>query len=146
MSRRKKWTFAAAAATLILLIVFTAVSYQNNNRLMPRVKTFTFRFDDSCKTDYKWYLPEDCIMSDGKGNCKVYRLKDRMGRFGKEYYTEEVLLHIYSENGEKQYREADGHLRVEAPEIWEGDKIVYECDQFFAPKETVKWVNTESDE
>lgn len=146
MSRRKKWTFAASAATLILLAVFTAVSYQNNNRLMPRVKTLTFHFDDSCKTDYKWYLPEECIFSNAFGKSIVYRMKDRMGRFGKEYYVEEVELDIYRENGETQYREGDGHLRVEAPYIWEGDKIVLESDKFFVPKETVKWVNPESDE
>lgn len=145
MSARKKRTLCCAVCIFVILCVFTIVSYRTNIRLMPHVKTFSytppiFQADERLK----WYLPEEAFFVNAKGHTVIYRVKERVGRFGREYFVQEVQLDIYTENGQQEIRE-DGHIRVIAPDLEAWDNLVYRSSRFFAEGDAVVWVNPESD-
>lgn len=145
MSVRKKSVLYCAVGIFILLCVFTAVSYQTNIRLMPQVETFSytppiFRADERLK----WYLPKESFFVNELGHIVVYRVKERIGRFGKEYFVQEIQLDIYSENGQTQVRD-DGHIRVVAPDLEAGDNLVCKSNRIFADGDAVVWINPKLD-
>lgn len=74
----------------------------------------------------------------------MYRVKERVGRFGKEYFVQEIQLDIYSENGKTEVRE-DGDIRVIAPDLEAWDNLVYKSNRIFADGDTVVWVNPKLD-
>lgn len=147
MSRRKKKTLCFSIGIFIVLCTLTFVSYQTNIRLMPKVETFSYTppiFEADEKT--KWYLPEESFFVNSKGHTVIYRIKDRAGRFGRDYFVQEVQLDIYFENGQKEIRKKDGHIRVIAPDLEAWDNLVYKTSDFFAEGDTVVWLNPESDQ
>ena len=92
----------------------------------------------------KWYLPEESFFVNELGHTVVYRVKERVGRFGKEYFVQEIQLDIYSENGKTEVRE-DGDIRVIAPDLEAWDNLVYKSNRIFADGDTVVWVNPKLD-
>lgn len=145
MSMRKKGTLYCSFAIFILLCTFTYVSWQTNLRLMPRVETFPYTPQVFLAGErLKWYLPEESLFVNALGHTVIYRVKERAGRFGREYFVQEVQLDIFSENGQGEIR-ADGHIRVIAPDLEAWDNVVFRSDRFFADRDAVIWVNPESD-
>ena len=145
MSVRKKSVLYCTVIIFILLCVFTIVSYQTNIQFMPRVETFSytppiFQADERLK----WYLPEESFFVNELGHTVVYRVKERVGRFGREYFVQEIQLDIYSDNGETEVRE-DGDIRVIAPDLEAWDNLVYKSNRIFVDGDAVVWENPKLD-
>ncbi|MDE6984548.1 MAG: hypothetical protein K2O99_08460 [Lachnospiraceae bacterium] len=145
MSVGKKRILCCAVVIFVILCVFTVVSYRTNIRLMPRVETFPytppiFWADEQLK----WYLPREALFVNAKGHTVAYRIRERAGRFGREYFVQEVQLDIFLENGREEVRE-DGHIRVIAPDLEAWDNLVCGSSRFFAEGDAVVWVNPDSD-
>lgn len=144
MSKRKKIVLAGAALTFLILAACTIISYQTSIRFMPQVKTISFQMEVASNDRMMWFLPEKCILYDTEGNYVVYRIRERTGRFGTEYYAQEIPLEFYLVDGERQVREADGYVRVLAPGLEDQDQLVLESSRLFTAGDTVQWVNQKS--
>lgn len=141
MSKKKKFALAGAVLTFLMLAACTVVSYQTSVRFMPKVKTISFQTDISPEGRISWYLPEKCIVDDPQGNGVVYRIRERTGRFGTEYYAQEIPLEFDLVQGEKQVRTSDGSIRVLAPGLDDQDHLVLESSRILTAGETVQWLN-----
>ncbi len=143
MSVRKRSILYCSLSIFIILCVFTAVSYRTNIRLMPHVETFSYIPPISQADErFKWYLPEESFFVNPMGHTVVYRVKERVGRFGREYFVQEVQLDIYTEKGQREIRE-DGHIRVIAPDLEAWDNLVYKSNRTFVEGDAVVWINPE---
>lgn len=141
MSIRKKIVLAFAVLSFLILAVCTIVSYQTSIRLMPQVKTIFFETEVSSNGHIIWYVPEQCISCDTEGKDVVYRIRKRAGRFGAEYYVQEVPLEIYLVNGKRQVRNTDRYIRVLAPGLEDQDQLVLESSRFLTSGDIVQWMN-----
>lgn len=144
INKRKKMVFAWAALSFLILAVCTIASYQNSLRFMPQVTTVSFETKVSPNGRMMWYVPEKCIFCDMQGNDVVYRICKRTGRFGEEYYVQEISLEIYLVDGKKQVRNAEGYIRVVAPGLEDQDQLVLESSRLLTAGDTVQWVNQKS--
>lgn len=147
MSIRKKTVLIVSVCVFVLLGLCTAVSFQVYKSMRPKVTTFSFEISDLGHLNIMqltWYLPPEAIFANTKGEMIAYRLEERSGRFGSEYFADEIPVEIYYEDGEAVTREEDGYIRVEAPLLQNGDDIIRGTDMPLKNNETVTWLNPET--
>lgn len=146
MSKRKKRVLITSVCLGIILVVCTFVSFQVYKTLLPKVRTITHQVSDLGHLNIQritWFVPMEAVMS-SEGHDVLYRVVERSGRFGEEYYAEEVPMDIFYENGEMEIRESDGYLRVVAPLLYSGEQVIVETSGPLKNGDTVLWINPQS--
>lgn len=134
MTKKRIAILIISGILLVSFVVLTIVSQKVYIALLPEVTTHTLRTSTSKDGVNERWLPRECIRKNSRGEDAVYVVREREGRFRKEFYAEEVAVDV------KDTRD-DGYVLVLAMVLGHMDPIIIKSNLPVSDQEAVKWTN-----